>query len=156
MNIFISYNSRDEKVNHFVRDLKTKLEEEADIDQAFIFEDPVDNPAGHVWTKKLSEKIVNCHAFFAVITQPYLDSDICHQEITYAHNTHKKPIFPIIFEDHKLNYGVGQYSRPIEAIVTRVNYVTFETAEVETSKYDDLLTGLRERKSLIGNFLSML
>ena len=152
MKIFISYYSRDGDVSQFVKDLKTKLEKEADIDQVFIFQDPVDNPAGRVWTENLMRKIVDCHAFLAVITQPYLDSDICHQEITYACNTLKKTIFPITFEDRKPSYEVGQYSRSIEAIVKRVNYVTFETTEVETSIYDNLLTGLRQRKSLFGNF----
>lgn len=155
MNVFISYYSRDGEVNQFVKDLKTKLEKEADIDQVFIFQDPVDNPAGRVWTENLMKKIVDCHALLAVITQSYLDSEMCHQEITYACSTHTEKIFPIIFKDRKPSYEVGRCGRSIEAIVKQVNYITLETTEVETSKYEDLLTGLRKCKSLFGNFFCL-
>ena len=155
MKIFISYNSRDVQVNKFVEDLKTKLEKEADIDQVFIFGDSVDIPGGHVRNDiiVIMRKIVDCDVFLAVITQPYLDSEICHQEITYACNTHAKKVFSIIFEDHELNYEVGRYSRSIKMKIPQVNFVTFETTRMETSKYEDLLTGLRQYKSLIGNFV---
>lgn len=143
MKIFISYNSALEEVNQFVAELKEKLEEELGVKRVFIFQCSTDNPAGTVWTENLAREINDCDAFIAVITQKYLDSDICLKEIAYAQKK-QKVIIPIIFNDHKPNYKDGSYGLSIEMIVTAVNYVMFETTKVESSEYKKLKQGLRK------------
>ena len=57
-------------------------------DKAFIFHSE-DNPPGVNWLE-----IETCDSFVAIITQKYLDSDICYYEFNAAFVTHKKPIIP--------------------------------------------------------------
>ena len=148
MKIFISYNSSVEQVNKFAKDLKTKLQDDG-IDQAFNFQDVGDNPGGHVWTENLARAIYGCDIFISIITQNYLNSDICHREISYARDTCRKPVFPIIFKDHKPNYEEGQYAHSIHMIVQQVNYITFETTSVDSPQYGDLLKSLKSCKSFL-------
>ena len=148
MKIFISYNSSDEQVNKFAKDLKTKLQGDG-IDHAFNFQDERDNPTGRIWTENLASTIHGCDIFIAIITQQYLNSDICHREISYARDTCRKPVFPIIFKDRKPNYEVGRYARSIHMIVQQVNYITFETTSVDCPQYGDLLRSLKSGKSFI-------
>ena len=153
MKIFISYNSSLEQVKKFAKDLKTKLQDDG-IDQAFIFQDVDNNPVGHVWSEKLGRAISGCDIFIAVITQKYLDSDICHREISYARDAcrPRKPVFPIIFKDHELNYKKGEYAHAIHMIVQQVNYITFETTSVDSPQYGDLLRSIKQKavgKSLL-------
>ena len=143
MKIFISYNSAIEEVNQFVAVLKEKLEEQIVVEQVFIFQCPKEHPAGAVWTENLAKKIRDCDAFIAVITQKYLDSRICHQEITFA-DKKEKDIIPITFKDHELNYEESSYGASIEVIVTTVNYICFKTTTVEDSEYRRLIQGLRK------------
>ena len=152
MKIFISYNSSVEQVNQFAKDLKTKLLQDDGIDQAFIFQDIGDNPTGRIWSKNLARAIKDCDIFIAIITEKYLNSDICHREISYARDTFRKPVFPIIFKDRKPNYDKGDYALAIQMIVQQVNYITFETTNVDSPKYGDLLTSIKQKavgKSLV-------
>ena len=148
MKIFISYNSSVEQVNQFAKDLKAKLQRDG-IDQAFIFQDVGDNPTGRVWSENLGRAIKDCDIFIAIITQKYLNSDICHREISYACDTCRKPVFPIIFKDQKPNYDEGQYAHAIQMIVQQVNYITFETTSVDSPQYGVLLKSLKCGKSFI-------
>ena len=147
MKIFISYNSSIEQVSKFAKDLKTKLLQDDGIDQAFIFQDVDDNPIGHVWSENLGKAISDCDVFIAIITQKYLDSDICHREISYARDTcrPRKPVFPIIFKDQKPNYKEGEYARSIHMIVQQVNYITFQNTSVECPQYGDLLRSIKQK-----------
>lgn len=143
MKIFISY-SEIEEINRFVGDLKTELEEELGVEQVFNFQCSADNPAGTVWTENLAREINDCDAFIAVITQKYLNSEICCKEVAYAQKK-KKVIIPIIFNDRKPNYEDSSYGLSIEFIATSFyNYVPFETTKMEPSEYKRLKQGLRK------------
>ena len=151
MKIFISYNSRVKEVVQFAKKLKSKLDELEEVSETFIFQNPEKNPAGATWDDKLAKKIRDCDAFIAIITQGYLDSDICHDEFHAAHVTHQKLIIPIIFEDKNLrpDYKKGKHGAAIEMGVKPKNWVIFKTTDVEESAsegemspYEQVLTGL--------------
>ena len=118
---FISY-SKDEDVSKFAKEMKSRLKEAGHT--AFIFEDPDDNPAGTVWSQHLAEQIENCDAFIAVITQKYLDSDTCLQEISRACNK-KKLLLPVIYYEQP-EFSAGTYGGAIEMIIKPINYIKFK------------------------------
>ena len=119
---FISYCSKDDDVSKFAKEMKRRLEQAGHT--AFIFQDPVKNPPGRVWSQRLAKEIANCDAFIAVITQKYLKSDICHQEIGYASDK-KKLLLPVIYGQPEFSTG-ARYGESIEMIIKQVNYIKFE------------------------------
>lgn len=147
--VFISYNSSDDKVNEFVQQLKRKLEEDG-CDKAFIFQSPIDNPPGEKWLEKIAKEIETCDAFVPIITQKYLDSDICYSEFHAAPLTHKKRTIPIIFEDRKPDFSKGKYAAAIQLLVKPIGYVTFKKPEMEDIPYDKVLIGLGLKESVLG------
>ena len=147
--VFISYNSSDKDVNEFVKQLKTKLESDG-CDKAFIFQSAEDNRPGVNWPDNLAEGIDSCDAFLAVITQGYLDSDICSNEFHAAHVTHKKRIIPIIFKDRKLDYKNGKHGLAIQMGASPINRVSFLKPEIEEIPYNNLLIGLGLKEAVSG------
>ena len=143
--LFISYNSSDEEVNKFVKQLKTKLESDG-CDKAFIFQSAKDNRPGIDWTDNLAEQIESCDAFLAVLTQGYLDSDICSDEFHAA--LHKKLLIPIIFEDRKPDFSKGKskHGPAIKMGTSSINRVSFQKPEIEEIPYNKLLIGLGLRE----------
>ena len=149
LKLFISYNSSDEDVNGFICQLKTKLESDG-CDKAFIFQSPEDNRPGDNWPDNLAEQIKSCDAFLAVITQGYLNSDICFDEFHAAHVTHKKRIIPIIFEDRKPDYNTGKHGGAIRMGADPINRVSFQKPEMEEIPYKKLLIGLGLKEPIPG------
>ena len=139
--VFISYNSTNDKVNEFVKQLKTKLESDG-CDKAFIFQSPEDNRPGVNWPDNLAERIDSCDAFLAVITQGYLDSDIFSDEFHAA--LHKKLLIPIIFEDRKPDFsqGISKHGLAIKNGASSINRISFQKPEIEEIPYNNLLIGL--------------
>ena len=147
--VFISYNSSDKEVNGFVEQLKTKLESDG-CDKAFIFQSAEDNPPGEKWVDKIAKEIKTCDAFVAIITQGYLDSDICYYEFHNAPVTHKKQMIPIIFKDRKPDFSKGKYAAGIQLLVSPIGYVTFTKPEMEDIPYDKVLIGLGLKEAVSG------
>ena len=145
MKIFISYSTKIDKVSNFAKELKTNLKRERGVVEVFICEDPENIPASTVWANVIATKVKDCDAFIPIITQEYLDSIPCHQEIHDAHYIYKKDIFPILFEDRKPEYEIGQNGMAIQSIVKRVQYTTFKTTIVEHPTYDDLLAAIKQK-----------
>ena len=131
MKIFVSYSTKIDKVRQFAKELKTKLEQEPVVAEVFICEEDI------------PIKIKNCDAFIPIITQEYLDSSPCHQEIHDASYTYKKPIFPILIGDCKPEYEKGKYGLAIQMIVTSLPYSTFKTTNVEYPIYDNLVAAIK-------------
>ena len=162
MKIFISYNSRVKEVADFAKKLGLKLNElDHEVNEIFLFENPEENPAGALWYNRLAEKICDCDAFIAIITQGYLDSDMCYEEFFSANVTNQKLIIPIVFEDPNLkpDYKKGKLGRGIEMGVKPKNWVKFKTTDVdesasdgEMSPYEQILNGLQ---SVPGKFLDI-
>ena len=142
MKIFISYSTKIPKVSQFAKELKSKLKYEIGVAEVFICEEDI--PVGVVWSQCIAGKVKDCNAFIPIITQEYLDSPSCHQEILAAYYTHKKNIFPILIEDCNLEYGKGKYGTAIQSIVTQVQFIIFKTTKVENTKYAKLLVAIKE------------
>ena len=140
-----SYSTKIDKVSQFAKELKTNLKPECGVVEVFICEDPEDLPACTVWDNFIATKVKDCDAFILIITQEYLDSTRCHEEIHAAHFIHKKDIFPILFEDRKPEYEKGKYGMAIQSIVKRVRYTTFKTTKVEHPTYDNLLAAIKQK-----------
>ena len=149
LTLFISYNSSDEDVNAFVCQLKTKLESDG-CDKAFIFQSAKDNRPGDNWPDNLAEQIKSCDAFIAIITQGYLDSDICSDEFHTAHVIHKKRIIPIIFQDRKPDYNTGKHGGAIQMWASSINRVSFQKPEMEEIPYNKVLIGLGLKETTPG------
>lgn len=149
--VFISYNSSDDKVNKFVKQLKRKLEEDG-CDKAFIFQSAIDNPPGEKWLQKIAEEIETCDVFLAIITRGYLDSYICYVEFHAALLTHQKRVIPIIFEDpiYKPRFSKGKYAAGLQFLVKPIGYVTFKKPEMEDIPYDNILIGLGLKEAVLG------
>ena len=147
--VFISYNSSDKDVNEFVKQLKTKLESDG-CDKAFIFQSAEDNRPGVNWPDNLAERIDSCDAFLAVITQRYLDSDICSDEFHAA--LHKKLLIPIIFEDRKPDFsqGISKHGPAIKMGASSINRISFQKPEIEEIPYNNLLIGLGLKEAVSG------
>ena len=140
------------EVADFAKKLESKLKEHDHV-VVFIFENPEENPAGALWYNRLAEKIRYCDAFIAIITQGYLDSDMCYEEFFSANVTNKKLIIPIVFEDPNLkpDYKKGKLGAGIQMGTGPRNWVKFKTADVEESAsdgkkspYEQILIGLQQ------------
>ena len=142
MKIFISYSTKIVKVSQFVKELKAELKHEPGVAEVFICEEDI--PLGEVWAMYIAKKLNDCDAFIPIITQEYLDSRPCHQEIQDACYTHKKPIFSILIKDCELDYKNSNYGLAIQAIVKGVQYITFKTTKVEHPAYDNLLAAIKQ------------
>ena len=144
MKIFISYSTKIDDISQFAKELKTNLKPERGVVEVFVCQDPGDIPAGTVWDNFIATKVKDCDAFIPIITQEYLDSTPCHQEIGDAHSIHKKDIFPILFKDRKPEYEKGKYGMAIQSIVKRVQCTYFETTKVEHPTYDNILAAIKQ------------
>ena len=142
MKIFISYSTKIDKVSQFAKELKTKLKHEFWVAEVFICEEDI--PVGESLAQCISREVKYCHAFIPILTQEYLDSGQCYQEIHDACYTHKKPIFPILIEDCKLDYDKSTDGLAIQNIVSTVQFITFKTTKVEHPIYDNLLAEIKQ------------
>lgn len=88
--VFISYSRRD---GQFVQRLNNALVEENRI----VWVDWQGIPAGEDWWKEIESGIENAETFVAVISENWLASPICHQELDYAVNNNKR-IIPLVHQ----------------------------------------------------------
>ena len=141
MKIFISYKVGE--VSQFAKELKSQLKDKPGVAEVFICEEDV--LPGEVWGEYIARKVNDCHAFIPIITQEYLDSKPCYQEIHHAHYNQEKHIFPILIKDRKPEYEKGKNGRDIQLMVNQVQYTTFETTEVEQETFDKLLAAIKQK-----------
>ena len=141
MKIFISYSTKIDNVRQFAKELKTKLKHEPGVAEVFICEEDI--PISVVLNEYMTRKVKECNAFIPIITQEYLDSPRCHQEIHDASYTYKKLIFPILIKDCEPEYEKGQYGLAIQLIVSPLSYSTFKTTNVEHPIYDNLVAAIK-------------
>ena len=141
MKIFISYKVRE--VGQFAKELKSQLKDKPGVADVFICEEDV--YAGDKWGEKIARKVNDCDAFIPIITQEYLDSQPCYQEIHHAHYNQEKHIFPILIKDRKPEYEKGKYGCDIQLMVNQVQYTTFETTKVEQETFDKFLAAIKQK-----------
>ena len=100
--IFISYSHED---THRVMPIINGLQEHG----FRIWYDAGIEPS-YIWSSSIAERINSCTCFMFFITQNYMDSTYCQNEIYYAlkvkHEKHTIAILPIKLEDVKLESGL--------------------------------------------------
>ena len=91
--IFISY-GREVDVSYFVRQLKRDLE----ANGYAVWLDMESIPSGSDWHGAIGTGLQECSAIIPIITQKYVSSRFCMNEL-YTADGDKKAIFPIMYED---------------------------------------------------------
>ncbi len=86
--VFISYSRRDAA---FVQQLNTAFVGANRV----VWIDWQSIPRGEAWEHEIELGIENSDTFLCVISEHWLTSEICHRELTYAREQHKR-IFPLI------------------------------------------------------------
>ena len=82
--------------------------------------------------------IHDCKSLVAVITNNYVKSDDCTQELHIAHTSRKK-IFPVIRE--KVDYTQSEKALRVEFVIQDINWVSF-WPDVASNKYSQSLDQL--------------
>lgn len=151
MEIFISYNERSSA--NIVRTLREKLEKETDVKKSFDFKCPKHSPPGVPWRENIEKNISECHALVAVITQEYLNSEICYEEFICAWYNDKR-VIPV-FIGRKKDYDYSEsYGKDLKELIEEVTYVELTAGVLDVKAYDSILVGLRtSSKYLYLNFL---
>ena len=142
MLIFISYSATINDVSQLAKELKTNLEAKPYVAEVFICEEDI--PAYVIRRDYITKKISDCDIFIPIITQEYLDSKQCYQEILEAHYINKKYIFPILIQDCKLEYENVERACHIQFIVSQFQCATFKTTEVEQDTFDKSLAAIKQ------------
>ena len=143
MKIFISYSIQ--AVSQFAKELKSNFKDMPGVAEVFICEEDIS--AGEVWGEHIGKKLNDCDAFIPIITQEYLNSKPCYQEIHHAYynKEKKRHIFPILIKDRKPEYEKGEYGRNIQMMVSTVQYTTFKTTKVEQDIFDKFLADIMQK-----------
>ena len=134
----------------FAKELKSQLKDKPGVAEVFICEEDVS--AGDTWGEKIARKANDCDAFIPIITQEYLDSKPCYQEIHHAHYNQDKHIFPILIKDRKPEYEKGKYGGDIQLMVNQVQYTTFKTTQLELETFNTFLAAIKQK--VLGELLN--
>ena len=140
MEIFISYNEKSSA--DFVRILREKIEKESDVEKVFDFKCPKYNPPGVHWRENIEKNIRECDALIAVITQDYLNSDICYKEFICAWYKEKRviPVFVVRKKDCAFSEA---HAKDLKELIEKVTYVELTAGVLDINSYDKILEGLR-------------
>ena len=105
--IFISYAHRDGKLVHSILE---RLQSEG---YRFWFDEGID--PGNEWDETIATYINNCDYFIAFISENYLASNNCKDELNFARDLDKKR-FLIYLEDVSLPIGMAMRLNRIQSI----------------------------------------
>ena len=143
MKIFISYSTKE--VSQFAKELKSNFKGKPGVAEVFICEEDIS--PGEVWVEHIAKKVNDCDAFIPIITQEYLNSKQCYEEIHFAHynKEKKRHIFPILIKDRKPEFEKGQYGGDIQMMVNIVQHTTFKTTKVEQDVFDKFLEDIKQK-----------
>ena len=81
-----------------------------------------DIPAGSDWHGAIGTALHNCRAIIVIITQKYLGSRYCTNEM-YQANSDRKSIFPVFFQD--VDFGITETSRGVKYVISGINWTMF-------------------------------
>ena len=136
--IFISY-GREVDVSYFVRQLKRDLE----ANGYSVWLDMESIPAGSDWHGAIGTGLQECSAFIPVITQKYVGSRFCMNEL-YTADGDKKTIFPIIYED--VDFVSTEGGRALKFIISGINWTMLRPGKEEyTDSLQKLIKGMKEK-----------
>ena len=139
--IFISY-GREREVSEFVRQLKSDLEASG----LSVWLDVEDIPAGSDWHGSIGSALYQCSVIVPVITQKYIGSRYCVNEL-YTADGDKKLIFPVMFEDVDLNST--EAARGIKFVISGINWSMCRPGVDDyMTSVQKLISGMKEKGSL--------
>ena len=87
-----------------------------------VWMDVDDIPAGSDWHGAIGTALHNCRAIIVVITQKYLGSRYCTNEM-YQANGDQKAIFPVFLQD--VDFGVTETARGVKYVISGINWTMF-------------------------------
>lgn len=136
--IFISY-GREADVTQFARQLKCDLE----ANGYSVWLDIESIPSGSDWHGAIGTGIHECSSIIPIITQKYVNSRFCMNEL-YAADSDKKPIFPIVYED--VNMADTEGGRALKFIVSGINWTMFRPGQDDYSNsLQSLIQGMEQK-----------
>ena len=142
--IFISY-GREVDVSYFVRQLKRDLE----ANGYTVWLDMESIPSGSDWHGAIGTGLQVCSAIIPVITQKYISSRFCMNEL-YTADGDKKAIFPIMYED--VDFVSTEAGRALKFIISGINWTMFRPGKEEYSdSLQKLIKGMKEKGKLNPN-----
>ena len=135
--IFISY-GREPAVIQFAKQLKRDLE----VNGFSVWLDQESIGSGEDWHGAIGTGLQECVAIIPIITQKYIDSRFCMNEL-YTADGDKKLIFPIMY-DPSVDLSGSETGRAVKFIVSGINWTMFRPA---LDDYNDsmqkLIKGMR-------------
>ena len=136
--VFISY-KRAVDVTYFARQLKRDLE----ANGYSVWLDMESIPSGSDWHGAIGTGLQECTAIIPIITQGYIESRFCMNEL-YTADSDKKLIFPIMYEDVNLVSTEG--GRALKFIVSGINWTMFRPGQDDYSEsLQKLIKGIKEK-----------
>ena len=135
---FISY-GREIDVSYFVRQLKRDLE----ANGYSVWLDTESIPSGSDWHGAIGTGLQECSAIIPIITQKYISSRFCMNEL-YTADGDKKTIFPIMYED--VDFVSSEAGRALKFIISGINWTMFRPGKEEYSdSLQQLIKGMKEK-----------
>ena len=139
--IFISY-GREVDVSYFVRQLKRDLE----ANGYAVWLDMESIPSGSDWHGAIGTGLQECSAIIPIITQKYISSRFCMNEL-YTADGDKKAIFPIMYED--VDFVSTEAGRALKFIISGINWTMFRPGKEEYSdSLQKLIKGMKEKGTM--------
>lgn len=105
--IFISYAHRNEREVH-------RIIQRIQAEGCRVWYDEGIDP-GTEWADNIAERVVNCDWFFAFVTQEYLESSNCLDELNFARDKEKKRLL-VYLSNVTLPDGISMRSNRLQAI----------------------------------------
>ena len=137
MSIFISY-GRELYVTQFAQQLKRDLE----ANGFSVWLDLESIPSGKDWHGAIGTGLQDCIGIIPIITQKYIDSRFCMNEL-YTADSDKKLIFPVMYED--VNLAGSEAGRGLKFIVSGINWAMFRPGLDEyTESLRKLVGGMKQ------------
>ena len=132
--VFISY-SREPAATSFVTRLRSDLQGAG----YSVWVDTVDIPSGSDWHSAIGEALQSCRALVAVISNKYLLSKFCKNELFMADSAHKT-IFPVFLEEVNL---ASSTNAGVLYTISGINWVHVQGQHSEVVQ--KLLEGMMEK-----------
>ena len=101
-----------------------------------------DIPAGSDWHASIRTAIENSKAMIVVITQKYLASRYCTNEM-YVANTDGKAIFPVFLQD--VDFNITETARGVKYVIAGINWIKFKPDGDYKASLIKLIDGLKEK-----------
>ena len=134
--VFISYQREPDNVK-FVQKLKKDLESKG----YSVWMDTEDIRSGSDWHSAIGTAVQGCKALVAVMTDRYITSQYCKNELFMA-SQEKKHIFPVILKEVDLS---SSDAAGIKLVISSLNWISFKDTKYATA-FSKLLEGFQHKR----------